>query len=150
MNNDVAARPRALPDQMTIRRPGETIARSPDGIASAPFWAEILFDSAEDGDNTVMRAHVDPGIVTRWHTHPRGQLLYVLSGVGLAQRDGGPVAEVRAGDCIWFAPGERHWHGAHGNSAFAYISIQAVRDGAMVHWLEPVTEEGARDDRDAI
>lgn len=141
MNDDSAAKPRALPAQMTVHRPGRAIARAPDGVASAPFWAEILFDSAREGENTVMRAHLDPGVVTHWHTHPRGQLLYVLSGVGLAQRDGGPVEELRAGDCVWFAPGERHWHGAQADSAFSYVSIQGVRDGAMVHWLEPVSQE---------
>jgi quercetin dioxygenase-like cupin family protein len=91
MSDDLAAKPRALPAAMAIRRPGAAIARAPEGIASGPFWAEILFDSAREGENTIMRAHVDPGIVTHWHTHPRGQLLYVLSGVGLAQRDGGPL-----------------------------------------------------------
>jgi len=90
-----------------------------------------------------MRAHVDPGIITHWHTHPRGQMLYVLSGVGRAQRDGGPVEEIRAGDCVWFAPNERPWHGAAINSAFAYFSVQAVHQGTAVHWMEPVSTERA-------
>jgi quercetin dioxygenase-like cupin family protein len=126
------------PEEMTIRRAGTGIARAPDGIASGPFWVERLLDGGRDGEMTAMRATLDPGVRTHWHSHPLGQLLYVLSGVGLAQRDGGPVAEVRAGDCVWFAPGERHWHGASPDSAFAYVSIQAVRGGTAVHWLEPV------------
>ncbi|HMG51311.1 MAG TPA: cupin domain-containing protein [Inquilinus sp.] len=126
------------PEEMTIRRAGTAIARAPEGIASGPFWVERLLDGSRDGEMTAMRATLDPGVRTHWHGHPLGQLLYVLSGVGLAQRDGGPVAEARAGDCVWFAPGERHWHGASPDSAFAYVSIQAVRDGTAVHWLEPV------------
>jgi quercetin dioxygenase-like cupin family protein len=144
VSDDIAAKPRALPAAMTIRRPGAAIARAPDGIASAPFWAEVLFDSAQEGENTIMRAHLDPGAITHWHTHPRGQLLYALSGVGLAQRDGGPVEELRGGDCVWFAANERHWHGAAPTSPFVYVSIQGVRDGAMVRWLEPVAQEESR------
>jgi quercetin dioxygenase-like cupin family protein len=125
VSDALAVKPRALPAAMTIRRPGAAIARAPDGIASAPFWAEVLFDSAREGENTIMRAHLEPGVVTHWHTHPRGQLLYVLSGVGLAQRDGGPLEELRGGDCVWFAPDERHWHGAARASPLVYIAFKA-------------------------
>jgi quercetin dioxygenase-like cupin family protein len=126
------------PGVMTIRRAGGPIARAPDGIASGPFWAEWLLEGRLDGEMTAMRATLDPGIRTRWHSHPLGQLLYVLHGVGLAQRAGGPVEEVRAGDCVWFAPDERHWHGAAAESVFTYLSIQPVWNGTAVHWMEPV------------
>lgn len=125
------------PTEMTICRAGSAIARAPDGVASGPFWIERLLEGSKDGEMTAMRATVDPGIRTRWHSHPLGQILYVLSGVGLVQRDGGTVEEVRAGDCVWFASGERHWHGAAADSVFAYLSIQPVRDGTAVHWMEP-------------
>jgi len=125
------------PGEMTIRRAGSAIARAPDGIASGPFWAEWLPEGRLDGEMTAMRATLDPGIRTHWHSHPLGQLLYVLHGVGLVQRDGGAEEEVRAGDCVWFAPDERHWHGAAADSVFAYVSIQPVRDGVAVHWMEP-------------
>jgi quercetin dioxygenase-like cupin family protein len=125
------------PKTMTIRRPGKAV-RSPEGIATAPFWVEMLLEGSADDENTAMRATLDPGTITRWHTHPRGQLLYVLSGRGLAQRECGPVAELRAGDAVWFAPGERHWHGAADDSPFSYISIQATENGSIVEWLQPV------------
>lgn len=131
------ARP-ANPAEMTIRRAGSAIARAPDGIASGPFWVEGLLDGRLDGEMTAMRATLDPGIRTRWHSHPLGQLLYVLYGIGLVQRAGGPVVEVRAGDSVWFAPDERHWHGAAADSVFAYVSVQPVRAGTAVHWMEPV------------
>ncbi|MBB6222078.1 quercetin dioxygenase-like cupin family protein [Rhizobium leguminosarum] len=85
------------PKAMTVSRPGRAV-RSPEGVATAPFWVEMLLEGSADGENTAMRATLDPGTITRWHTHPRGQLLYVLSGHGLAQSEGGPVAELRAGD----------------------------------------------------
>ena len=94
------------PKAMTVSRPGRAV-RSPEGVATAPFWVEMLLEGSADGENTAMRATLDPGTITRWHTHPRGQLLYVLSGHGLAQSEGGPVAELRAGDAVWFAAGER-------------------------------------------
>lgn len=125
------------PLQMTIRRPGNT-ARSPEGVASAPFWVEMLPEGAADGENTAMRATLEPGTVTNWHTHPRGQLLYALSGAGRAQREGGPVEQIRPGDAVWFAPNEKHWHGAADDAPFSYISIQAAEAGRVVDWLEPV------------
>ncbi len=128
------------PEQMTVRHAGQSIERVP-AISTAPFWAELLLESAVDGENNVMRASVDPGIITHWHTHPRGQFLYVLSGVGFAQRDGGARVELRAGDCVWFAPHERHWHGASTTSTFCYLSIQAAQDGTAVSWFEPVIAE---------
>jgi quercetin dioxygenase-like cupin family protein len=128
----------AAPKQMTIRRAGEQVVCSPDGIASAPFQVEMLLDSRHDGENTAIRAMLEPGTKTRWHTHPRGQLLYVLSGCGLVQRENGPILSISEGDSVWFAPGERHWHGASPDSPFSYISIQAVEDGRSVDWFEPV------------
>ncbi|MGO4355485.1 cupin domain-containing protein [Rhizobium sp. RAF36] len=125
------------PLTMTIRRPG-SVTRSPDGVASAPFWVEMLLEGEARGENTAMRATLDPGTITNWHTHPRGQLLYVLSGTGRAQRDGGPVEELRTGDAVWFAPHEKHWHGAAAGSPFSYISIQATDGERIVDWLEPV------------
>lgn len=133
----------ACPSVMTVHRAGTSLARSPDGSSTAPFWVEMLLESSVEGENTAMRVTADPGVITHWHTHPRGQLLIVIAGVGLAQREGGAVEEIRAGDSVWFAPDERHWHGATPLSPFTYISIQGIRDGAAVHWMEPVLREGA-------
>ncbi|KPH05684.1 cupin domain-containing protein [Rhizobium acidisoli] len=125
------------PKAMTVSRPGRAV-RSPEGVTTAPFWVEMLLEGSADGETTAMRATLDPGTITRWHTHPRGQLLYVLSGHGLAQSEGGPVAELRAGDAVWFAAGECHWHGAADDSPFGYLSIQATENGSIVEWLQPV------------
>ncbi|MGP4687430.1 (R)-mandelonitrile lyase [Agrobacterium pusense] len=83
----------------------------------------------------------EPGARTAWHTHPLGQTLIVVSGLGRAQRDGGPVEEIRPGDIVWFAPGERHWHGAAPDVAMTHIALQEVKDGKVVDWLEQVTED---------
>ncbi|MBB3595481.1 quercetin dioxygenase-like cupin family protein [Rhizobium sp. BK529] len=123
------------PKTMTIRRPGNAV-RSPEGISNAPFWVEMLLDNQVDGENTAMRATLDPGTVTHWHTHPRGQLLYVLSGIGLVQRKDEPAEEVRTGDAIWFAPDELHRHGAAPDSPFSYLSVQGSENGHFVDWFD--------------
>lgn len=90
----------------------------------------------------VAGAHVtfEPGARTAWHTHPLGQTLIVTSGVGWAQREGGPIEEIRPGDVVWFEPGEKHWHGATATTAMTHIAIQEQLDGKAVAWLEHVSE----------
>ena len=83
----------------------------------------------------------EPGARTAWHTHPLGQTLIVLSGAGLVQREGGPIEEIRPGDVVWFAPGEKHWHGASPATAMAHIAIHEALDGRAVDWLEQVSDE---------
>jgi quercetin dioxygenase-like cupin family protein len=83
----------------------------------------------------------EPGARTAWHTHPLGQTLVVVSGVGRAQRLGGPIEEIRPGDVVWFAPGEKHWHGAAPTTAMSHIAIQEQLNGKAVEWLEKVTDE---------
>src|SRR5437763_10695989 len=86
----------------------------------------------------------EPGARTAWHTHPLGQTLIVTSGCGWAQREGGPVEEIHPGDVIWFAPGEKHWHGAAPTTAMTHIAIQERKDGKMVDWMEHVSDEQYR------
>jgi len=83
----------------------------------------------------------EPGARTAWHTHPLGQTLIVVSGCGRAQRWGGPVEEIRPGDVIWFAPGEKHWHGAAQATAMTHIAIQEKLNGKTVDWMEQVSDE---------
>jgi quercetin dioxygenase-like cupin family protein len=82
----------------------------------------------------------EPGARTAWHTHPLGQALIVTAGCGWAQTDGGPVETIRAGDTVWFAPGERHWHGATAQTGMTHIAMAPVLDGRAVDWLDQVTE----------
>ncbi|MDR6103630.1 quercetin dioxygenase-like cupin family protein [Agrobacterium larrymoorei] len=82
----------------------------------------------------------EPGARTAWHTHPLGQTLIVTSGSGLAQREGGPIETIAPGDVVWFAPGEKHWHGAAAETAMTHIAIQEVKDGKVVDWMEHVTD----------
>jgi quercetin dioxygenase-like cupin family protein len=102
-----------------------------DPLFDAPFPARVVGASVT----------FEPGARTAWHTHPLGQTLIVASGYGRAQRWGGPVEEIRPGDVIWFAPDEKHWHGAAAATAMTHIAIQEKLDGKTVDWMEPVTDE---------
>jgi quercetin dioxygenase-like cupin family protein len=83
----------------------------------------------------------EPGARTAWHTHPLGQHLIVTAGCGRAQREGGPVEEIHPGDVVWFAPNEKHWHGAAPTTAMTHIAIQEKLDGKVVEWMEKVTDD---------
>jgi quercetin dioxygenase-like cupin family protein len=91
----------------------------------------------------VQGGHVtfEPGARTAWHTHPLGQTLIVTSGIGRLQRWGGPVEEIRPGDVVWFAPGEKHWHGAALKTAMTHIAVYEVLDGKAVDWMEQVSDK---------
>ncbi len=83
----------------------------------------------------------EPGARTAWHTHPLGQTLIVTAGCGLVQRWGGPIEEIRPGDVVWIAPGEKHWHGATATTAMTHIAIAEALDGKVVDWKEKVGDE---------
>jgi quercetin dioxygenase-like cupin family protein len=83
----------------------------------------------------------EPGARTAWHTHPLGQHLIVTAGCGRVRRWGGPVEEIRPGDVIWIAPGEKHWHGAAATTAMTHIAIHEQLDGKTVEWMEHVGDE---------
>jgi quercetin dioxygenase-like cupin family protein len=101
----------------------------------APFAGE---EPARIGGATVT---FEPGARTAWHTHPLGQTLIVTTGLGWVQREGEPIEEIRPGDIIWFAPGEKHWHGATPTTAMTHIAIAEKLNGSPVDWLEKVADE---------
>jgi quercetin dioxygenase-like cupin family protein len=87
------------------------------------------------------RVAFEPGARTAWHTHPLGQTLFVISGVGRVQTKGGPVREIRPGDTVWIPPHEKHWHGASPNNGMVHIAMHESLDGNHVTWMEHVTDE---------
>ncbi|HTQ82022.1 MAG TPA: cupin domain-containing protein [Pseudolabrys sp.] len=86
----------------------------------------------------------EPAARTAWHVHPLGQTLVVIAGLGRVQREGGSIEEIRPGDVIWFAPGEKHWHGASPTTAMMHIAIQESLNGKTVDWMEKVSDEQYR------
>ena len=86
----------------------------------------------------------EPGSRTAWHTHPLGQTLIVTAGSGLVQRWGGPIEEIRPGDVVWIAPGEKHWHGAAPTTAMSHIAIVEQIEGKSADWMEKVSDDQYR------
>ena len=70
--------------------------------------------------------------------------MIVTFGLGWVQRWGGPIEEIRPGDVIWFAAGEKHWHGATPRTALTHIAIHEALNGKPVDWMEHVSEEQYR------
>ncbi|GAA5502802.1 hypothetical protein Dxin01_02549 [Deinococcus xinjiangensis] len=127
---------------MEIKRAGT----QPSGQGPAEWFTghvrlDPLFTAPEPARVAGTAVTFEPAARTAWHTHPLGQTLIVLSGVGRAQREGGPIEEIRAGDVIWFAPNEKHWHGAAPTTAMTHIAIQEAQGGKTVDWLEHVSDE---------
>ena len=86
--------------------------------------------------------HFTPGARTAWHTHPNGQTIFVLEGVGNAQRRGGTIEVIRPGDRVFFEPGEEHWHGASADRFMTHVAMLDVDDeGNNATWGEHVTDD---------
>jgi len=103
-----------------------------------------LFDAAEPARVAAAQVTFEPGARTAWHTHPLGQRLIVTAGCGWAQRWGGPIEEIRPGDVVIIAPGEKHWHGASPTTGMTHLAVQEYLDGKGVEWLEHVSDEQYR------
>jgi quercetin dioxygenase-like cupin family protein len=103
-----------------------------------------LFTAPDPARTAGAAVTFEPGARTAWHTHPLGQTLVVIAGAGRVCRWGGSIEEIRPGDVVWFAPGEKHWHGAAPATAMTHIAIQERLDGKAVDWLEQVTDEAYR------
>ena len=100
-----------------------------------------VFEAPEPARVRCASVTFEPGARTAWHIHPLGQTLIVTSGLGWAQRKGGAIEEIRPGDVVWFAPGEKHWHGAAPTTVLTHIAIQEALNGKAVEWMEKVTDE---------
>ena len=105
---------------------------------------DMPFKAEEPGRVSGALVTFEPGARNNWHTHPLGQTLIVTAGLGWVQREGGPVEEIRPGDVVRVAPGEKHWHGATPTTAMTHIAIVEKLDGKDADWLEKVTDEQYR------
>ena len=113
---------------MQITRNGvETMAGPSDWFTGAVYVDAVAAPSGASR-LSASSVHFTPGARTAWHTHPNGQTIYVLEGVGHAQRRGGPVEVIRPGDRVFFEPGEEHWHGAAATRFMTHLAMLQVDD----------------------
>jgi quercetin dioxygenase-like cupin family protein len=127
---------------MEIRRSASQPSRQgPAEYFTGRVRIDPLFDAPEPARVRSATVAFEAGARTAWHTHPLGQILIVISGLGRAQHWGGPIEEIKAGDVVWFPPGEKHWHGASPETPMTHIAIQEALNGTPVEWLEQVSDE---------
>jgi quercetin dioxygenase-like cupin family protein len=130
---------------MEIRRSGsQPSGKGPANYFTGTVRLDPLFSPPDPARVAGALVTFEPGARTAWHTHPLGQTLIVTSGLGWVQREGGPVEEIRPGDVVWFAPDEKHWHGATPTTAMSHIAIQEKLNGLPVTWMEHVSDEQYR------
>src|SRR5205814_10578406 len=124
---------------MEIKRSGsQPSGKGPEDYFTGSVRIDPLFQAPDPARAVGASVTFEPGARTAWHTQPLGQTLIVTAGSGLAQRDGGPVEQIRPGDVVWFPPGEKHSHGAAPTTALTDIAIAEALDGKAVDWLRHV------------
>src|SRR5271156_365316 len=126
---------------MEIKRIGaQPSAQGPSEWFTGQVRIDPLFTAPDPARVQGASVTFSPGARTAWHTHPLGQTLIVTAGLGWAQRWDGPIEEIHPGDVVWFAPNEKHWHGATPTTALTHIAIQERLNNKAVDWQEQVTE----------
>jgi len=126
---------------MIVTRVGsQPSAKGPAEYFTGTVRIDAPFQATAPGRAGGATVTFEPGARTAWHTHPLGQTLIVTAGSGWVQREGGPIEEIRPGDIVWFAPGEKHWHGATPTIAMTHIAIAESLDGKAVAWMKQVSE----------
>ncbi len=104
-------------------------------------WQDPIIEASEPARVRALRVAFEPGARTAWHTHPLGQTLYVISGIGLMGLRNRAPQTINAGDTVWIPPGEEHWHGASASNSMTHIAIQEGLNGSVAEWLEKVSDE---------
>jgi quercetin dioxygenase-like cupin family protein len=115
--------------------------RGPAESFTGTVWQDPVIEAPAPARIRAGRVTFEPGARTAWHTHPLGQTLHVLSGVGRVQTWGEPVREIRPGDTVWIPPDEKHWHGAAPTTSMSHLALQESLEGKHVTWLDHVTDE---------
>jgi quercetin dioxygenase-like cupin family protein len=127
---------------MQITRNTSDTAAGPSDWFTGAVFVDTVATATDEYRVAAASVHFTPGARTAWHTHPHGQTIWVTEGVGRCCRRGGPVEEIRAGDRVFFEPGEEHWHGAAPTRFMTHTAIQQVdAEGGAASWGEHVTDE---------
>ena len=127
---------------MDIKRSGTVPSRkTPPESFTGVVWQDPIIEAPAPARIRGAWVRFEPKARTAWHTHPLGQTLHVVQGIGRVQVWGQPLREIRPGDTVWIAPNEKHWHGAGPDTAMTHIALQEALDGKHVIWMEHVTDE---------
>jgi quercetin dioxygenase-like cupin family protein len=114
--------------------------KAPPDYFTGTVWQDPIIAAEAPARIFSTRVSFEPAARTAWHTHPLGQTLYVVAGVGRVQAKGGPIREIKPGDVVWIPPGEVHWHGSSPTNGMTHIAMQETLDGSYVTWMAKVTD----------
>ena len=123
-----------------IKADSRPTMRASSDYFTGTVWQDPIIEADEPARVRALRVSFDPGARTAWHTHPLGQTLYVISGVGLMWLRNEAPQLIKAGDTVWIPPGEEHWHGASATNSMTHIAIQEALNGSVATWLEKVSD----------
>jgi quercetin dioxygenase-like cupin family protein len=127
---------------MQITRNSLETGRGPSDWFTGTVYVDTVAAPSNGSQINASSVHFTPGARTAWHTHPKGQTIWVTEGVGLCQRHGDMIEVIRPGDRVFFEPGENHWHGAAPNRFMTHLAMQqGDEEGNVVTWGEHVTDE---------
>ena len=127
---------------MEVTRNSVETTAGPSDWFTGSVYLDTVATPSERSRLSASSVHFTPGARTAWHTHPNGQTIYVMEGIGLAQRRGGPIEVIRPGDRVFFEPAELHWHGAAPTRFMTHIAMhQADDEGSVVTWGDHVSDE---------
>lgn len=136
-----AAEPKATEGQRITGVGSQASVAGPAEYFTGRVRVDPLWPAGEDIHASGAMVTFEPGARSAWHTHPAGQRLVVVSGVGLTQEWGKPVQQIRPGDVIWCPPGVKHWHGAAPTTAMTHLAVTGTKDGKNVEWMEKVSDD---------
>lgn len=140
----------ALGSQDTVQPDGQQISRAgtkassigPEQFFTGRSRIDPIYDATDDINASGAYVTFEPGARSAWHTHPKGQYLVVIQGIGRTQEWGKPVQEIRPGDVVWCPPGIKHWHGAAPNNAMMHMAVTGYdKKGVNANWMEKVSDE---------
>ena len=127
---------------MQITRNGVETIPGPDDWFTGSVYIDAVAVPSGASQLSANNVHFTPGARTAWHSHPNGQTIYVLAGVGRAQRRGEPILVIHPGDRVFFEPGEEHWHGASPTHFMTHLALHQVdSEGTSATWGDHVTDE---------
>ncbi|MEO0937452.1 MAG: cupin domain-containing protein [Pseudomonadota bacterium] len=114
--------------------------RAPEAYFTGTVWQDPIITAPAPARLNALRVRFEPGARTAWHTHPLGQTLHVIEGVGRVCKRGEAPQTIHAGDTVWIPPGVEHWHGASRDIGMTHIAMQEAQDGSAAMWLDHVTD----------
>ena len=123
-----------------IKADSRPTVRASSDYFTGTVWQDPIIEADEPARVRALKVSFEPEARTAWHTHPLGQTLHVISGIGLMGLRNETPQLIKAGDTVWIPPGEEHWHGASAANSMTHIAIQEALNGSVATWLEKVSD----------